>query len=435
MSKVFVVFAREYRTQVQSKSFIITLVLMPILMGGSILLSKIFGDGVDTRDRQIAVIDHTGALFEPLKAAADGRNTTETTNEKGKRILPLFLLKEVKPAADPKQQQLELSNQVRDKELYAFVEIGRNLVAGAPADEGDFFRYFSNSPTDREFQQWVSFPLNKLVMTARFDEAKLAAQVVAGAIRPIDVENLGLVSVDESGRIKEAEEADRAAAFFVPYGFCMLIFMAIMVTGPQLLQNIVEEKMQRIAEVLIGSIPPFQLMLGKLLGVVGVSMTLTSLYLAGGWFVADYYGRAELIPLDRIGWILAYGALAMLMYGSVFSAIGSSVSEAKDAQNLMMPVMLVVVLPLMLIIPIIKAPNGALATGVSMFPPATPMMMVTRMAVPPGIPMWQPVVGIVGVVLFTVLCVFAAGRIFRVGILMQGKPPKLGEMVRWAITG
>jgi ABC-2 type transport system permease protein len=119
----------------------------------------------------------------------------------------------------------------------------------------------------------------------------------------------------------------------------------------------------------------------------------------------------------------------------VFSAIGSSVSEVKDAQNLMMPVMLVVVLPLMLIIPIIKAPNGALATGVSLFPPATPMMMVTRMAVPPGIPIWQPIVGIVGVLVFTVLCVFAAGRIFRVGILMQGKPPKLAEMVRWAVTG
>jgi ABC-2 type transport system permease protein len=435
VSKVFVVLSREYRTQVQSKSFIITLVLMPIFMGGSILFSKLFGEGVETDDRRIVVIDHTGTLFAQLKQRAEERNKTEVLNDKGKRVLPPFLLEEIKPAADARKQQLGLSDKVRNKELYAFVEIGRNLIAGAPAEVGDFFRYYSNSPTDREFQRWVAGPLNELVMTARFEEVKLPPALVAGAIRPIDVENLGLVTVDESGQIIEAEEADRAAAFLVPYGFCMLIFMAIMITGPQLMQNVIEEKMQRIAEVLIGSIPPFQLMLGKLLGLVGVSLTLLSLYLAGGWFVADYFGRAELIPLERIGWVLAYGALGILMFGAVFCAIGAACNEIKDAQNLLTPVMIVAVLPLMLIVAIIKAPNGALATGVSFFPPVTPMVMVMRMAVPPGIPTWQPVAGIFAVLLFTLLCVFAAGRIFRIGILSQGKTPKLGELMRWAVTG
>lgn len=435
MSKVLIVFAREYRAQVQSKSFLITLFLMPVLMAGSILISKIFGEGVETGDRHIAVVDHTGMLFAPLKAAADEYNKTEILNDRGKRVRPPFYLENVAPAANAKKQELELSNKVRGKKLYAFVEIGKNLTGSAPAEQGDFFRYYSNSPTDREFQRWVRGPLTKAVMTDRFDEARLPAQVVAGAIRPIDVENLGLVSMDENGNIKQAEETNREAAFLVPYGFCMLMFMAVMITGPQLMQNVIEEKLQRIAEVLIGSIPPFQLMLGKLLGLVGVSLTLLCVYLAGGYFVADYFGRSDLIPPDMVAWVIAYGVLAILMFGSVFSAIGASVSEAKDAQNFMMPVTMVIVIPLMLIVSVIRAPNGPVATGVSFFPPATPMMMVTRMAVPPGIPMWQPYAGIALVLAFTVLCVFAAGRIFRVGILMQGKPPKIAEMLRWAITG
>lgn len=435
MSKVSVIIVREYLAQVKSKSFIITLVMMPILMAGSILVSVLLGEGVETKDRRIAVVDHTGTIFEPLHARAEERNKADLLNEKGNRVKPPFLLEEIEPAADLKQQRLELSNKVKNKELYAFVEIGRNLTAGRPAEEGDFFRYHSNSPTDREFQRWVVMPLNELVMTARFNEVQLPPALVAGAIRPIDIENLGLVTVDESGQIKEAEEADRATAFLVPYGFCMLIFMAMMVTGPQLMQNVIEEKMQRIAEVLIGSIPPFQLMLGKLIGLVGVSMTLLIVYLAGGWFVADYFDRAELIPIERIGWVLAYGGLAILMFGAVFSAIGAACSEIKDAQNLLTPVMVVAVLPLMFIAVIIKAPNGPLATAVSFFPPVTPMIMVMRMAVPPGIPAWQPVVGIVGVIVFTLLAVFAAGRIFRIGILMQGNTPKLSQLMRWAVTG
>lgn len=435
MNKVLVVFKREYLAQVRSKSFLITLVMMPLLMVGSVLVQSLIGDGVDTKDRRIAIVDHTGLLFDAIKQRADARNETAVNNENGERIRPRFLLSAVEPKPDAVKQQLELSKQVKSQQLYAFVELGPNLTDSKADGASDFVRYYSDSPTDREFVRWLYGPLNQLVLSRRFKEANLSADVVEGAVRPIDVSNLGLVSVDESGRIKDAEEANRLTSFLVPYGFCMLMFMSVMVSGPQMMQNIIEEKMQRIAEVLIGSIPPFQLMLGKLLGVMAVSLTLISLYLAGGYFVADHFDKADLIPLSQIAWMLAYGSIAMIMFGSIFSAIGAACSEIKDAQSLLMPVMIVVVLPLMLIVPVIQAPNGPLAFWISFFPPATPMMMVTRMAVPPGIPIWQPIAGIPLVLAFSAACIFAAGRVFRVGLLVQGKAPKVGELMKWVVRG
>ncbi len=436
MNKVMVVFKREYLAQVQSKTFLVTIVLMPVLMGGSILVQMLVGDGVDTKDRSIAIIDRTGKLYEPIRQLANQRNENDITDDEGNKVRPAFKLTQVEPAEDAAAQRLELSKKIKAKELDAFLDIGPGILGSAANDDSsEEVRYHSQSPTDREFIGWIDGQLRSLVLPTRFNEANLNAKVVSAAIRPVNVRNLGLMTVDESGNIKDAEESNRAVAFLMPFGFCMLMFMAVMISGPQMMQNIIEEKMQRIAEVLIGSIPPFQLMLGKLVGVIAVALTLLGIYLSGGYFVARYFNQADLLPLSHVAWMLGYGALAMFMFGAIFGGIGAACSEIKDAQTLITPVMLVVCLPLFLLGPIIEAPNGPLATYASFFPPATPMVMIMRMAVPPGVPTWQPWLGIPLVLAFSAFCVFAAGRVFRIGILMQGKPPKAGELAKWIVKG
>src|SRR5205814_8659009 len=124
-----------------------------------------------------------------------------------------------------------------------------------------------------------------------------------------------------------------------------------------------------------------------------------------------------------------------LLYGSVFIAIGAACSGMKESRNLLMPVMIVVCMPLFLLVHVIQEPNGPIATGLSFFPFATPMLMVARLAVPPGVPWWQPVLGIVVALAMTTACVYAAGRIFRVGILLFGKGAKIGDLMRWVIQG
>ena len=134
-------------------------------------------------------------------------------------------------------------------------------------------------------------------------------------------------------------------------------------------------------------------------------------------------------------WFVTFQALAVLMFGSLFVAIGAAVTDMKEAQSVMMPVMILVMLPLFVWIYVVREPSAPLSVALSLFPPATPMLMIIRQAVPPGVPIWQPALGILLVLLTTTVLVFAAGRIFRVGILMQGKGANFGQMIRWVIRG
>jgi ABC-2 type transport system permease protein len=128
-------------------------------------------------------------------------------------------------------------------------------------------------------------------------------------------------------------------------------------------------------------------------------------------------------------------ALAVLMFGSIFIAIGASVTDMKEAQSMMGPLMLLLMSPMFVWFNVVREPNSTMALVLSLIPPMTPMLMIVRQSVPPGIPIWQPLTGIVLVLVATLICVFAAGRIFRVGMLMQGKGAKVSEMARWAIRG
>jgi ABC-2 type transport system permease protein len=250
-----------------------------------------------------------------------------------------------------------------------------------------------------------------------------------------EIQNLSLVSQDAQGKIVKAAETDEKASIFVPMGLMMLMLMVIMVGASPLLQSVLEEKTQRIAEVLLGSIPPFQLMLGKLLGMVGVSLTLATVYLVAAYFGIRRAGLGALFPAHIIWWFVLYQVLAVVMYGALFAAIGAAVTELKEAQSLMTPVMLVAMAPLFVWLNVVREPTSNFATFVSLVPPATPMLMILRQSVPPGVPLWQPVLGIVLVLLCTLFFVFAGARIFRVGILMQGKAPKPSELAKWIVRG
>jgi len=295
--------------------------------------------------------------------------------------------------------------------------------------------YHSESPTYNQIQQWISGPLNERVQELRLQSANLDPAVVRQATRRVAVGNLDLVRVDEHGNPIRAEETNMLANIFVPIGMMLLMFMVIMATATPLMNSVLEEKMQRIAEVLLASIPPFQLMLGKLLGTVAVSLTMVSLYLTGAFLALDRSGYGQYFPWHLLGWFIVFQVLAVVMFGSIFIAIGAAVSDMKEAQSMMTPVMLLIMAPLFVWLNVVREPNSSMAVLFSLFPTATPMLMLVRQAVPPGIPLWQPILGIHGVLIMTLLCVFAAGRIFRVGILMQGKGAKIADMIRWAVRG
>jgi ABC-2 type transport system permease protein len=141
------------------------------------------------------------------------------------------------------------------------------------------------------------------------------------------------------------------------------------------------------------------------------------------------------IPYHLLPWFAAYTIMAIFMFGAMYAALGSACNDAAEAQSLSLLGMLPMIFPYIVQMPVVMQPQSAFATGLSLFPLFTPMLMLMRQGTPGGIPMWQPWLGLIGVALTTLLFVWIASRIFRVGILMQGTPPKLSNLVRWALRG
>jgi ABC-2 type transport system permease protein len=447
MRKMLVVAVREYLAAVRTKAFIVSLVITPVLMSGSILVQWLLRDYHDTKIKKFAVVDRTlGArLYPSIEKIVRQYNEKTIDPATNKPILPRFEVEQEQASASTPEaiakQRFELSERVRKGELFGFLDIAAEVLALPQAGAGEqkqLIRYQSNRPTNRDFARLIEKPLLAAIQDVRIDEAHLAGerQTIHAIARSASVDSLGLARLNPISRaIEDASMQDLIAPVAVPIGCMLLMFMVIMMTATPLMQGVVEEKMQRIAEVLLGSVPPFDLMLGKLLGMTAVSLTITTVYLSGAYWAAHRYGFAHYISADLLAWFVVFQALAALMYGSLFIAIGAACTDMKETQNLLWPVMLLVVMPMFLLGSVLQEPNSTLAASLSFFPFATPTLMILRQSVPPGVPVWQPIVGVALVLVTTLLCVWAAGRIFRIGILMQGQGAKLGEILRWVFHG
>jgi ABC-2 type transport system permease protein len=208
-----------------------------------------------------------------------------------------------------------------------------------------------------------------------------------------------------------------------------------MVGSAPMLQNVTQDKSQRIVETLLGAATPLELMTGKVLGSVGVSVTSSILYVLAGVFAVNAMGVAGLLPLYIIPWFYVYLLADVVMLCAFAAALGACCSTPQDAQNLAIVLLMPCIIPMFMLVTVMRQPNGMLATVMSLVPPFTPILMLLRQAMPTGVPAWQPWVGLVGAMVFAAATVWAASRIFRVAILMHGKPPRLAEMVRWAMKG
>jgi ABC-2 type transport system permease protein len=239
----------------------------------------------------------------------------------------------------------------------------------------------------------------------------------------------------ESGEVKDARRTSEAEAILVPMMTAMLMLLMMMMGAMPLIGSVLEEKMQRISEVLLGSISPFGLMMGKLLGGVAVSLTGLIVYVIIGIIAADYLELHEYIPYHVLPWFFTYMIAAIFLFGSLLAAVGSACNDQKELQSIMPFIMLPMLAPMFVLFPMIKEPLGGLATWMCLFPLFAPMVSVLRQATTISIPAWQPWVSMAGVIVTTLFCVWAGGRIFRVGILMQGKAPKIRELARWALRG
>jgi ABC-2 type transport system permease protein len=437
MRKILRIAKREYKTSVRTKGFIIALVLMPVMMGGSGLAMYLFQGQVDTRDKHVIILDQSGIVADVIMRAAETRNEAEVMDkETGKKVKPAWVFERIEAdLSDPLSQRLALSDRIRNGELHAFLEIGANVKHPETDQDTARISYYAENAAMDTIRGWLTGPINTYLRTTRLEEAGVEAEKAQAALTWLEVAPLGLVSLDDSGQIKEAKRSSEAEAILAPLVLFFLFFMMIMMGAMPQLQSVMEEKSQRIAEVLLGSIKPFEFMAGKVLGGLAVSLTAASVYVIGGVFILRRLGLTDYVPYHILPWFFAYLVLAIIMFGSMLAALGATCNDAKDAQNLTFPAMIPVFIPMFLLMPVIQEPASSFATALSLFPPFTPMLMLLRISAPVGIPMWQPWVGLIGVIIFALLSIWAGGRVFRMAILMQGQPPKLSNILRWAIRG
>jgi ABC-2 type transport system permease protein len=437
LRKILRIAKREYVAAVHTKAFMIGLVIAPIIMGGGFIALALFKDRVDTDEKVIALLDHTGVVAQAVVDAAAVHNEEYLFDKTGKQIQPAYRIEVLEP--DPENlegQKLALSDRIRKGSLHAFVEIGPGVLHPADDPEASGIAYHAENAALDDIRGWIEGPINNRLRELRLVGAGVDVSSVEDLFAWIQSEPMGLLSQDQtSGDIRDAERSSEARAFGVPFFVVMMMFIIAMMGAVPLLQAVMEEKNQRIAEVMLGYVKPFQFMFGKVLGGVGVSMTASVVYIAAGLYAFKHFGLGAQIPYSLAGWFFVYMFLNIVMLGSIMAGLGSTCSDAKEAQSVTMPAMMPLMVPMFLIVPIATQPTSLFATALSLIPIFTPIVMTLRLSTTATIPAWQPWVGLGGVVAFALLAVWAGGRIFRVAILMQGKPPHLASMIRWALRG
>jgi ABC-2 type transport system permease protein len=449
MHKILAIAGREYKAAVKTKAFVISLVLVPVLWAVSIGVQVLLHKAEDRSSKKFAVVDRTPdrQVTSALQAAVEFRNRVviydRETGEQDKAKFELVVIDPSPVDADAiMRQRYDLSQRCENGEFEGFLEIGPDVYAldtsapGRPADQRHQLRYQSSKPGAGEFGRWAEHAANEGITRHRLADHSISQELVKKLQQPVELKSKGLTRRDPvTGELRDATEESRVASFALPAVLIVLMYFMILVGSSPAMQGVIEEKQQRISEVLLGSVSPFQLMLGKLLGVVAVALTVGAIYAAVGYALAAKYGLTDALTPAVLAWFFLFLTLAVLMYASLFIAVGAAASDIKETQSLLMPVMLIAALPMLMLGPVLQNPNGTVAVVGSFFPFTTPMLMMARVSVPPGVAWWQPVLGVALVLGSSLGCVWAASRIFRVGLLMQGKGVRFADLARWVIRG
>lgn len=327
----------------------------------------------------------------------------------------------------------KLNDMVKHGKLFAYFVIGKDPISGS-----DGCKYVSNNLTDLELKDWFASTASDVVKSRRIVQRGIDEAVARWIQEPIVFE-AGKVSA--SG-VAESVDVTDIINQWAPVAFVYLLILTVMIAGQMLLYNTVEEKSNKVIEILLSSVSPKELMTGKIIGIAATGMTViaswvimlitaikTMPYILRDFPTIDLW---QTLGGTSIALFIAYYLLGFLLYAALYAAIGSMCSNLKEAQNLVAPLSILMVLPMIAMVPVSRDPNGLLAKILSYVPPLTPFIMLNRTAGPPTA---------VEYILTTVLLVvsiaaafWAAAKVFRIGILMTGKPPRLREIIKWIVN-
>lgn len=243
---------------------------------------------------------------------------------------------------------------------------------------------------------------------------------------PAEQVELGTTAREERVRKKR----DTMVQLMVPFFFMFLMFMGIFGMGQHMITSVIEEKNSRVIELLLSALSPFQLMAGKIMGLAGIGLTVIGLWAAAAVGAARWKGLNVDVPAELVVYFAIYYVLGFVLLSSILAGAGSICNTIKEAQSLLMPITMICIVPMVTWMVMVRDPNGMLARVLSFLPPLTPMVMVLRISAG-GASAIEVAASVVVLAASAPAAMWAAGKVFRTGILMHGKPPGVREVLRW----
>jgi ABC-2 type transport system permease protein len=445
LNRILAVIRREYLERVKTKAFWISTLLVPVFLGAVMIIPAWLaarGGGTFT----VAVLDFTGRFAEPIRVELDerlGRQASaaaEALEETG--VMHGEQAEAIGEMTEESILQVELVTLEAGGDPEAARERGKQGISNGefdgllvlPAtlpDEGQA-EYVSPNVSTFQMLSVLERSVNNVMVADRLTAAGLDPEAVGELTRRVDLKTMKLGA-------KGQETHDQGQGFLISYVFMMIIYMTVLMYGIYVMRGVLEEKASHIVEVIISTVKPFELMLGKILGIGAVGLTqflLWSLMMvaisAPGAASAIGMGGLELpaVPAIQIIFFVVYFVLGFLLYGTLYAGIGAAFDTEQEAQNFQGVITMFLVVPLVLMMYILNQPDAPLSVALSLFPFFTPMLMFLRMTLT-QVPAIQLAASVVIMGATIVAAAWLVGKIYRVGILMHGSKPKLKDMWRW----
>lgn len=428
MNKTFIIIQREFMNRVSKKSFIILTILMPFIFAALIFVPLMLSMVKSDEQKNIAVIDHTGKYFPMLK------------NDESYIFLP----------------EIEMKDEFRsDSTIYsAVIEIKSDLI-----ENPDGAAIYSRKEIPQGLSRIVNSAINEQIRHDKLLNYNIPE--LQNIMKDFEsTYTIRTIKWNDDGGQSESNAGIAVAAGMI---LTFLIYMFVMSYGGMVMQSVMEEKTNRIVELMISSVRPFQLMIGKIIGIglVGILqlaiwgvMLIFILTAAGVVFGVSAASNPDImmaasttpvpepsganailtsinnLNLPALGGLFVLNFIGgYLVYASIFAAIGASINEAEDSQQFMTPIVFLLIFALYAAIYSAENADGPLAVWCSMIPFTSPIVSMVRVAL--DAPTWQTVLSLIILYASAFTFIWLAGKIYRVGILMYGKKPSLKEMIKW----
>jgi ABC-2 type transport system permease protein len=412
VTRVAAVARREYLERVRSKAFLVATVLGPLLMAALLIVPIVMAKRPG-KPLHIAILDDTGELGRPVAEALAGHVRDGQ---------PRFLV-EAAGEGGASEREARLKDDVRANRLDGYLRLTAEALATGTAVY--YGRNVSNAIDIGLLQVTVSDTL----VSRRLAGAGLDPARVTALLHKVD---LRTVRLTEGG-----EREDRGAAAVLSIVLMMILYTTLLMWGQAVATGVIEEKANRVVEVMVSSVSPDKLLAGKLLGIGAAGLTqllvwagsLSLASLGAARFAPHSSVMPEVTPVVVVSFVVFF-LLGYALYSALFAAVGSAVNTTQEVQSLAFPIFVPLILAVTLFPMVLQSPDSPLSTALSLVPFLTPLLMFLRITVLTP-PLWQIALSVVLTTVTVVLVLGMAARIYRVGILMYGKRPTLPEIVRW----